>query len=247
MASAEERAWFGRTDMTERLTSRSWCSLPFAGSLPAELVAPVREIARAMAGRAPDQDMLSGIHNPFGHHACTAQAWAFLDIAENPELLDRVADVIGPDIILWDSELYFDLSSLAPDEGACWPVDPLAGTIAVISLERSDFGLIDIGNLAESLPDIAERPGAHLVVRYMPASSHFNRDPSFPPNKVATEARPLVNYTKRPIWLVRGEDHAHNDFVTGFMVPAARWTGVGRDDGATREDNRRELVEKLRS
>jgi hypothetical protein len=47
-----------------------------------------------------------------------------------------------------------------------------------------------------------------------------------------------VNYTKRPIWLMRGKDHANNDFVTGFMVPAARWTDAGIDDAMRDHDNR---------
>ncbi len=220
--------------MAARLTSaqrqayRSAGALPSAGSLPAAVIAPARDIVRAMAQQAPDQDMLSGIHNPFGHHACVAQAWSFLDIAENPQLLDSVEDVIGPDIILWDSELYLGRLALAPGEGQCWPVEPLAGAIAAVSLERGDFGLIDIGRLNEALGSFMCN-GATLAVRYMPATSHFNRDPAFPANRRATETRPLVNYTKRPIWLVRGTDHANNDFVTGFMVPAARWTDVSLD------------------
>ncbi len=229
----------GRLTLAQRQAYRSAGALSCAGSLPAELIAPAREIATALTRQAPDQDMLSGVHNPFGHHACPAQAWTFLDIAESPQLLDCVEDVIGPDIILWDSELFLERLSLTPDEGQCWPVEPLAGTIAVVSLERRDFGLIDIDQLAQALADFTASPGAVLAVRYMPATSHFNRDAAFPANRRATEVRPLVNYTKRPIWLMRGGDHANNDFVTGFMVPAARWTSASPDGGATRDNGNR--------
>lgn len=41
------------------------------------------------------------------------------------------------------------------------------------------------------------------------------------------ETRPLVSYTKRAIWPMRGEDCANNAFVTGVMVPAACWTDPG--------------------
>ena len=223
----------GRLTSAQRQAYRDAGALTCAETLQEALIAPARDIASAIARQPPDQDMLSGIHNPFGHHACAAQAWAFLDIAESPHLLDRVEDVIGPDIILWDAELYPDQASLMPDEGQCWPVEPLAGTIAVVGLERGDFRLIDVTRLADARSGAANRRGAALAVRYMPASSHFNRDQAFPANRRATEVRPLVNYTKRPLWLLRGQDRANNDFVTGFMVPAARWT----DTVATRDNS----------
>jgi hypothetical protein len=228
----------GPLTSAQRKAYRNAGALPFAGTLLEEVIAPARAIALAMARQAPDQDMLSGIHNPFGHHACAAQAWSFLDIAENPQLLDSVEDVIGPDIILWDVELYLGQLSLPPDEGQCWPVDPLAGTIAVISLERAEFGLIDIGKLTPGTAGFTNGCGATLAARYMPATSRFNRDQAFPANRRATEARPLVNYTRRPIWLVRGADRAGNDFVTGFMVPAARWSNANIDDAMPDGGNR---------
>jgi hypothetical protein len=209
----------------ERYRNTGWVAL--AGALPDELLTPVREIASGLAVRMPCQDMLSGIHNPFGHHACVAQAWSFLDIAESAALLDSVEDVLGPDIVLWDSELYLDLSALSPNEAPTWPVEPLAGTIAVISVEKGDLVLIDIIRLMGSHAVLQSLGGTHYVVRYMPATSQFNRDPRFVPNRRATEVRPLVNYPKRPIWLARGEDRRDNDFATGFSLPAARWIDVG--------------------
>ena len=73
----------------------------------------------------------------------------------------------------------------------------------------------------------------------MPATSHYNRDPSFPPNRRAAEMRPLVNYTTRPIWLVRGEDRGDNDFATGFSPPAARWAEKDWLSAALRDNNQR--------
>jgi hypothetical protein len=167
--------------------------------------------------------MLSGIHNPFGHHACPSDAWTFLDLAESPALLDFVAELIGPDIILWDSELYFELRGLPRDEAECWPVHPLSGILAILSLETGDVSLVDITRLKEAYPALMETEGTHYVIRYMPASSHFNRDSRDVANVRAAAARPLINYTKRPIWLVRGKDLGNNDLTTGFSVPAARW------------------------
>jgi hypothetical protein len=217
----------GRLTSTERnlYRQRGWVAPAMA--LPEELVAPAREIARALAWQQPWPEMLSGIHNPFGHHSCMADAWKFLDIAESATLLDLVEDTLGPDIVLWDSELYFELDALSAEEAEFWPVEPLAGTIASVSSERGILVLIDITRLKDLRAELLAADGPHYVLRYMPATSHYNRDSRFRPNRRATEARPLVNYMKRPIWLVRGEDRGNNDFATGFSMPAAQWADAG--------------------
>jgi hypothetical protein len=202
--------------------------------LPADLLRPALAAATAIERRAPWQDMLSGIHNPFGHHAGADDAWSFLDIVEAPALLDLVEELIGPDIVLWDSELHFDPVALAPDEARCWPVEPLAGTVAVISLERGDVVAVDIDRLAEARGALAFEPGAvRYAARFMPATSHFNRDPRHAANRHAAAVRPLVNHAQRPIWLVRGQDRGGNDFAAGFSRPVARWAEIGgARDGA---------------
>lgn len=193
-----------------------------AAGLPEALLAPLRAVAAGLAPRPPRQDLLSGVHNPFGQHALVSHAWKFLDLAESAALLDRIEAAIGPDIVLWDSELHLSAWTPDPGEGRWWPVDPPAGAIAGVSLETGAVVIADIRRAGGAAA--AGRGGAALVLRYMPSSSRFNRDPRFPPNRLAAEARPLVNYARRPLWLVRGEDRAGNDFVTGFMTPAARWT-----------------------
>ena len=50
------------------------------------------------------------------------------------------------------------------------------------------------------------------AIRYMPASARYVRDPAFPANQMASKA---MNYTQRPLWLLRGVDRAGNDFTTG--------------------------------
>ena len=49
------------------------------------------------------------------------------------------------------------------------------------------------------------------AIRYMPATSHFHRD--IPPTRIA--ANQVIDFSKRPIWLVRGQDRAGNDFSIG--------------------------------
>ena len=194
-----------------------------AAALPVGLYRPVQTLARKLKSQTHWQDMLSGIHNPFGHHACPSDAWKFLDLAESQMLLDTVVELIGPDVILWDSELYFETRGVSSEEGECWPVDPLSGVLAAMSLERGDVLFADIKKMQNAYPVLLRAKGPHYVIRYMSAVSHFNRDARYVANVRAVAVRPLVNYAQRPIWLVRGRDLGSNDFVTGFSVPAGRW------------------------
>jgi hypothetical protein len=68
-------------------------------------------------------------------------------------------------------------------------------------------------------------PGVYAV-RYFPATCRYDRNPAAPVHRTLTERYPLFNYARMPIWLVRGEDRAENDFVTGFNVRAGFWTNA---------------------
>jgi hypothetical protein len=230
--------------MSERLTRdekdhyRQYGWVTPAAILPDDLLAPARAVIQTLARTAPWPDLLSGIHNPFGQHACSKDAWAFLDIAESAALLDLAEGVCGGDLILWDSELVFDLAALSHDEADYWPVTPLAGAIAALSAADAQVLLVDITRLAAATLPV--RGGPHYILRIMPATSHYNRDPLFPPNRRVARARPLVNYTTRPIWLVRGEDRGNNDFATGFSPPPARWAEKDWLSAALRDNRHQE-------
>ena len=217
-----------RSPAERRTLYRSAGWISSATEFAESLAGPARLLARRLAQTKPRQDLLSGVHNPFGRHACSAEAWRFLDLAESAALLDQVESVLGPDIVLWDSELYLDSAVWPRDEALFWPVDPLAGTVVAVDLERQRTILVDITRLADVFDAIALQPGPCYTLRYMPATSRYNRDPRFGPNRLATEFRPLVNYGIRPIWLVRGRDRAGSDFATGFAPPAARWADAVR-------------------
>jgi hypothetical protein len=64
------------------------------------------------------------------------------------------------------------------------------------------------------------------AIRYMPATSRFERDPLAPANWIAMEEQPLINFVTRPLWLVRGDDRAGNDFATGFSPVVPRWAAM---------------------
>lgn len=194
------------------------------------LHASVRELSDRRPRLRPER--LSGMHNPWGHAAVLANAWRFLDLCEDSTILDAVAKLIGPDIVLWDSELHLDAASYVRfaaqgREGLYWPVTPLAGAVVLIAPTRAahSFTCLDVASLANGDLSGFDSGAPLYVIRYMPATSQFVRDARSRANWVAMEEQPLINYATRPLWLVRGEDRAGNDFVTGFAPPVPRWAG----------------------
>ncbi len=194
-------------------------------------LAVVRAAVSDLARRRPRprQERLAGIHNPWGFAATTTNAWAFLDLCEHEAVVENVAALIGPDVILWDSQLYLSAARYFEFVGVgrerrYWPVAPLAGAVALVAFsEELTFQFADIHSL--SAQDLArgQEDAPLYVIRYMPATSRFIRDPKAPANWIAMEEQPLINYMTRPLWLVRGADRAGNDFVTGFSCQAPRW------------------------
>jgi hypothetical protein len=194
-------------------------------------VKSARASAAALSRRADPvrQERLSGIHNPWGVGATLTDPWTFLDLCENSELANAVARIAGPDLILWDSELFLDAERyrrFATAEGRHWPIEPLAGAVAGVPLDDPDRaqivavpdgGQLDLSILSSGQP--------LYVIRYMRATSHFNRDSSARANRRVMEERLLVNYSTRPLWLIKGEDRANNDFITGFAPVTPRWAG----------------------
>lgn len=180
-------------------------------------------------------ERLSGIHNAWGPAAALVDTWAFLDLCEDAAILDAMTPVVGPDIVLWDSELYPAAADYCRTleqrgEGRWWPVDPLAGGVAVVALaEQSICRYANVSELGPALLEGIDAASPLFVIRYMSAASRFVRDPEFPANWRAMEERPLVNLASRPLWLLRGADRASNDFVTGFAVTAPRWTEPTRE------------------
>jgi len=196
-----------------------------AERLPAALFDAIAQTAQRLAAKPPRQSLLSGAHNPFGRAAQLLDAWRFLELCESDVLLDAVAALVGPDLVLWDSELYLDAAGWLEArrrEGRYWPADPLAGVVVDVALDDRT-AMVAAVERAHAAP--APAPGAHYIVRYMCATSHYNRDPRFGPNRLLMEENPLVNYANRPIWLARGEDRAGSNFATGFAPMAPGWAG----------------------
>ena len=205
---------------------------PVARSL-AQRIDALHAAARELAARRPRPraERLSGIHNPWGHASVLADAWCFLDLCEDPGILDRVEPLIGPDIVLWDAELHLEAASYlrfvqGRREGRYWPAMPLAGAVVLVAPAAAQpVSCLALHSIAQNLPELAPHEPL-FVIRYMPGTSAFVRDGRSLANWIAMEEQPLVNYTTRPLWMVRGEDRAGNDFVTGFSPPVPRWAGI---------------------
>ena len=239
--------------------------------LPDAVLARMRgEVDRLIANHPHMRpEALSGAHNPWGQSAQLIGTQAFLDLCRFEEILDMVEQLIGPDIVLWGSQLFCKPAGdgqAVPwhQDGQYWPLDPMAtvtvrvafdgstpengcmryipGSHKTRKLEHHEF--TDAANMAlkQQIPSIDEsqavddvlEPGmisihdvyllhgsaenrstrrrSDYAIRYMPASTRYIRDPELPANKTAPAH---VNYTQRPLWLVRGVDRAGNDFTTG--------------------------------
>lgn len=217
-------------------------------------------------------EALSGPHNPWGQSAALKGTFDFLEFCQFGEILDMVEQLIGPDIILWGSQMFAKPGGHGKavpwhQDGQYWPLKPLAtitvrvavdgsypenGCLRYIPRSHLDQGLlkhnvvksdklalgqeladVDLGDAQDvvlepgqiSLHDVylvhgsaenhSNRRRADYAIRYMPATTLYDRSPSNPAVVYAREHSPNMNYPLRPIWLVRGVDRAGNDFTTG--------------------------------
>lgn len=204
-----------------------------AKAIPAPAVFDeARQVCRALLSRDPPLAACerSGLHNPWRYGARQNEAWPLLELCEDANTVAALRAVLGPDIVLWDSELYpaaraYRDFAADGNEGRYWPATPLAGAVALFAM--TDDALVAVANISDCADAAAAiEPGAALfVARYMPATSFFDRDPRSPVNRRCMEERLLFNYTNRPLWLVAGQDRAGSDFVRGFAPPVPRQTG----------------------
>ena len=88
-------------------------------------------------------------------------------------------------------------------------------------LRAGEFSLHDVFLIHGSNPNRSARRRAGFVVRYMPATSVFERDTE----RQQSQAGVRFSLSRRPLWLLRGNDlSGRNDFRIGHgeeyeMVP----------------------------
>ena len=78
-------------------------------------------------------------------------------------------------------------------------------------LEAGQFSLHDVFLIHGSNANTSPRRRAGFVVRYMPATSLFERKA----DDRHRQAEVTFSMSRRPIWLLRGTDRAGNDFSVG--------------------------------
>jgi hypothetical protein len=203
------------------------------------------------------------LHNPWGRAGAVYDCWGFLDICQSSMLVEIAATLIGPDIVLFDSQWLPDrwqaleAELTLQSDAHRFPIDPPHGLTILIGFAETigdsacvDYQPLHRGRAAEQRTQLSleleygsvvfldsqvpfcvrapRKSNAPTVyaIRYFPSSSRYNRDPTDPVHRALTERYPLINYARLPLWLVHGEDHAGNDFVTGFNVRAGYWTNA---------------------
>jgi hypothetical protein len=175
---------------------------------------------------------LSGSHNPWGQAADLIDTWSVLEFFSAPGCVEPVKTLLGPDLILWDTQWIkgpLQLHDCLAQECATdwWPIDPAVGAMVFVDLHADQCIAAVAGASDESLRAVdcfvSAAQGPLWLARYMAASSRYVRSKEFDGNRRQVERCPLINYTNRPIWLVAGEDRAGNDFVSGFNNPVPTW------------------------
>lgn len=93
-----------------------------------------------------------------------------------------------------------------------------------VELEAGQMSLHDVYLIHGSNPNRSPRRRAGVAIRYMPASSHFDRRRHAPGDGSGF----LVDFSTRPLWLVRGIDRSGiNDFEIGHTTDRQQHCGEG--------------------
>jgi len=215
------------------------------------------------------EDFMVGVHiadpGPMGVQGMPD----LLEVIRQPEILDMVEQVAGPDLILWGTTVFGRQARTGKatswhQDGDYYPIEPLETTTVWVSLDhaRPENGCMryiagshkehrlfphhwnenpDLTLFQEideefarheRARDIVLEPGqisihdvylvhgsdanrsadrrAGLVFRIMPGTSHYNHAAA------ASSANPSHDYSRRPLFLLRGEDRTgKNDFTIG--------------------------------
>jgi len=90
-----------------------------------------------------------------------------------------------------------------------------------VVLEPGQISLHDVYTIHGSNHNRSGLRRADYAIRYMPATSLYDRRDTHPATVYAQKISPTMQYPLRPLWLVRGQDRAGNDFETGHGANAA--------------------------
>jgi ectoine hydroxylase-related dioxygenase (phytanoyl-CoA dioxygenase family) len=232
---------------------------------------------------APESLVCPHVPNGSRHPATEAAQW--LELATAAAILDVVEQLIGPDIVLWGSQVFCKPARTGREvswhqDGEYWPMRPLATCSAWITLDDTDadngcmryipgshaarrvlphrdagrpdlvlgmevqadafdpgaardnvlaagqFSLHDVFLVHGSGANRSGRRRAAFVVRYMPATSRYDRGIAGAQTQVGVS----FSLRRRPLFLVRGTDRAGNDFETRHGEPFGLVPRLSDDD-----------------
>ena len=112
--------------------------------LPDERVDALRTTMEAVMAANPDirPEQLVSAHIQDGGSEGVYGSRAFLDLAHDPDILDLVEAVIGPNIILWGCQIFCKPASDGMEvpmhqDGQYWPIRPLATCTVWLALDPS--------------------------------------------------------------------------------------------------------------
>ena len=240
-------------------------------TLPSDVLAALRASIEGVidGNSAIRPEQLVGAHIKKSADTGVTGNEALLDFTRHPDILDMVEQLIGPDIVMWGSQIF---SKPAGDgmaipwhqDGQYWPMRPLStvtvwvavdpattenGCLRVIpgthksglmphvsdnsqglalnqglgegaideknavdiTLEAGQISLHHVMLVHGSNANRSARRRCGYAIRYMPATSHFER--TLDPTRIANNQ--VLDFAQRPIWLLRGVDRANNDFTVG--------------------------------
>jgi len=249
----------------------------------------LEKLLRDNADIAPETLVCPHISYGKNHDESAAAQW--LEYARHPGVLDLVEQLIGPDIILWGSQVFCKppLTGKAipwHQDGQYWPIRPIAtcsvwiaiddalpangcmrfipgshasGSIyrhrlsghsdVVLSqevepsqfdestarddvLKAGQFSLHDVYLIHGSNANRSTRRRAGFVIRYMPATSVFERADG----DKHVQSGVTFSMSKRPIWLLRGKDRSgRNDFSIGHGQDYALVPRISDEKGSDPE------------
>lgn len=263
-----------RQDEIARYAADGWVKPGWR--LPPSRVARMREALDDLIRRNPGvrPEKLVSAHIEGDNGEGVRGSAAFLQLARDPEIVELVAGVLGPDVILWGCHVFCKppvegYETPWHQDGHYWPIRPLAtctvwvaledskvdngclrvvpgshrgrvlhdhlhedradltlqqrlapGTFdeneaADVELEPGEMSLHDVYMIHGARPNTSTRRRTGVALRYMPATSLFDR--ALRP--VDGKSGVPVNFARRPLWLVSGVDrHGGNDFVIGHQA-----------------------------
>ncbi|MEE9254640.1 MAG: phytanoyl-CoA dioxygenase family protein [Pseudomonadales bacterium] len=128
-----------------------------------------------------DHARLLEAHPEFGDYCAAVLAFdlGFLNYARNPEILDMVEQLIGPDIALWNSSFFAKPAREGKrtpmhQDGAYWPIRPMATCTVWIAVDEasSENGCLQVipgshqlGEIRPHENDPSDDVNLHLEIR----------------------------------------------------------------------------------